>query len=91
MSQYPVITSRAAKKDYSDIQVRHGDLLMGMAMQSQKAMQNRQQKASEMASKNSMKNEIGKSKQVANSPSDKISLNFAEKTAEIDVRRANSQ
>ncbi len=88
MSQYPVITSRAAKKDYGDIQARHADLLMGMAAHEAKVSQFRQQKAAEMQNQATMKNEMDKAKLTANTETQKNAMDFHSKQSELDIKRA---
>lgn len=86
--QYPVITSKAAQKDFMKIQTEHADLVRGMADQQVRVATYNQQKAAELANKNAMESEMKKAEMVANTQIQKDAMAFAQKNAELDVKRA---
>lgn len=83
-----VLTSKAAQKDFNKIKGIHADLLQGLAIQQQKVAMYDQQKAAEMATENTMKADMDKSRMAAGSADMKTALDFATKQSEIDIKRS---
>lgn len=60
-----------------------------MADQAQRVEQYKQKKASELQTKETMKNDMDKSKMVANTETQKMALDFQKSQAETDIKRAS--
>lgn len=84
----PVITSKLASNDYNKIISAHSDIVQGITNQSQKVAQYKQQKEAEIANKAAMENELKQSQMVADTAAKKDALQFAQKQAELDIKRA---
>lgn len=83
-----VVTSRRAQEHLDDITVKHADLLNGMSQQSQKVAAFNMQKQAELQAENSMKAELEKEKMVADTQAKKDALQFQQKEAELNIKRA---
>lgn len=83
-----VITSRAASDDLDKIRGHHEQLVTGIADQNMRVQNMNMQKQAEIQNQNAMNMEIEKERMVADTAQKKDALNFAQKQAEIDVKRA---
>lgn len=83
-----VVTSKAARDDFENIKVTHSDLLNGMANQAGKAAVYNQQKSADLAQQNAMHMDMEKEKMAADSQDKKDAMTFAQKQAELDIKRA---
>ncbi len=83
-----VITSKPAQKDLLKIKAQHDDIVRGMADQSIKVENYRQQKAAERQSKMTMENEMKKEQMVQNTAAQKNNMDFTSKQAELDIKRS---
>lgn len=84
-----VITSKAAQKDVQDIGLKHDEMVTGINLQNARVSEYKQQKAAEMANMNAMQMEIDKSKQVADTETQKIALDHQIRLGELDIKRAS--
>lgn len=83
-----VITSKAAQKDLLNIQSIHSDLVRGLANQKVRVDAFNQNKAAELVAQNSMKMEMEKEKMVSDTTAQKNAMDFAQKQAELDIKRS---
>lgn len=83
-----VVTSKAAQKDLLNIKSQHADLVEGIANQTAKVNEFRQQKAAELQGQNTMKAEMEKERMVADTQQKKDALTFQQKQAELEIKRA---
>lgn len=83
-----VLTSKPAQKDYERIKSAHADLLQGMVNQADKVAAYKQNKQAEVAQQNSMQMAMEKEKMTADSAAKKDAMTFAQKQAELDIKRA---
>lgn len=83
-----VITSKAAQKDFLNIQAKHLDIVQGLTNQSVRVAAVAQQKQAELAAQNAMNAEMEKERIAANTESQKTALDFAQRQGELDVKRA---
>lgn len=83
-----ILNSKAAEKDLLRIKSIHGDLVTGLANQQIKVEGYRQQKAAEMQSQQTMKNDMDKEKMVQNTAVAKNNMDFQLKQSELDIKRA---
>lgn len=77
-----------AKDDLDKIRSQHDEIIKNMADQSVRVAQYDMQKQSELASKNAMQAEMEKNRMAANTDTQKNTLDFAQKQAETDIKRA---
>ncbi len=84
-----VITSKVAQDDLNKIKGTHTDLLKGMALQADKVSQYKTQKATELQAQNTMKMQLDKEKQIANTEAQNTAITFAQKQSELDIKRAS--
>lgn len=83
-----VITSNKAQQDFDKIKSEHSNILTGIADHHARMEQQNQVKAQQLASDNSMKMEMEKERMVADTAQKKDAMTFAQKQAEIDLKRA---
>lgn len=83
-----VITSRKAQDDLDKIRGHHEQIVTGIADQNMRVQNMNMQKEAQVQADNSMKVELEKERMVADTAQKKDALNFAQKQAEIDVKRA---
>lgn len=83
-----VITSNKAQQDFDKIKSEHSNILTGIADHRMRMEQQNQVKAQQLASDNSMRMEMEKAKLTADTQVKKDALTFAQKQAELDIKRA---
>lgn len=83
-----VITSRAARKDLNRIKSEHSLILEGFANHNVRMEALSQQKAAEQQALGTAKMEMDKSKMVADTATQKNSMDFSLKQQELDIKRA---
>jgi len=88
LRSYPVITSKAAEKDLNNIKATHATLLKGMALQNDKVAAYKQNKQAELQAKQTMQAQMEKEKAIADTQAKKDAMTFAQKEAELSIKRA---
>jgi len=83
-----VITSKKAQGDFMKIKARHADILTAMTNQKLKVDAYNQQKAAEKQNEQIMQNEMKKEQMTQSTATQKNSLDFQTKNAELDIRKA---
>lgn len=86
---YSVVSSKPARLHFDKVKAEHADVIQGMADQSQRVEQYKQQKSSEMQSQETMKNDMDKAKMTANTDTAKMAIDFQKSQAEMDIKRAS--
>lgn len=84
-----VITSKSAAKDIEKIKLHHKTIVQGIVNQAAKVAANKQQKATEFQTKQTMQNEIQKAKMTSDTQAKKDAMTFAQKQSELDIKRAS--
>lgn len=86
--QPAVITSKPAQRAFMDIKDKHAVLLQDLTAHKAVVDNRKQQKAAAEQSQLEMNHELAKAKMVADTQAQKNALDFQQKQAELDVKRA---